>query len=495
MTTLNAPTIAPLTDVYDSQGALLAPTQDVKAKGASLFIEAKPADWLTVRSITAYRKDDSSTPIDFDATAQVDVDVPAFYNNRADFSQEIQFLIDKGPLNLLLGAYYLDAKSRTAFDVRLPGTVTALTFGNVLTNTTAIFADGTFDITDQLSISAGARYTWDDRDSNIVRNVYLGPSPLFGGTTAPIALQTNFRGKATFKKFTPRASISFKPTPDHNVYASYSKGFKGGGFDPRGVGTAAPDFNGNGVTGAGGDQADIYRFLAFQPESVNSYELGYKGQMFDRALTLAVAAFRADYTDIQIPGSVGAVVGGIPTFIGITTNAAKARIQGVEWESTLRARDAFTTGGNLSLNVAVGYLDAKFKRYIDSRGLDVSNRRKIQNTPKWTISETLAYSLPVGDGDLTASATAIVPLLLAAVRTAHAGPRSARLHAVRRQSGVRIRQGRPLLGRRAWPQSGQQALCRVGLQLPAAESRYGQFRPRQRDHSGLSARRWATLAS
>ena len=63
-------------------------------------------------------------------------------------------------------------------------------------------------------------------------------------------------------------------------------------------------------------------------------------------------------------------------------------------------------GGDLSLNVAVGYLDAKFKRYIDSRGIDVSSRRHIQNTPKWTVSETLTYSLPVGDGDLTASGTA-----------------------------------------------------------------------------------------
>jgi iron complex outermembrane receptor protein len=401
ITALNNPALTPLSDVYDSRGGLVSPKQDVKAKGAALYVEANPADWLTFRSITAYRKDDSATPIDFDVEAQVDVDVPAYYNNRQT-SQELQLLVDKGPLNLLLGAYYLDAKSRTAFDVRLPGTVTALTFGNVLTNTTAIFADGTFDVTPQLSISAGARYTWDTRNSTIVRNVYLGPSPLFGGTTAPIVQQTNFQGKADFKKFTPRASISFKPTPEHNIYASYAKGFKGGGFDPRGVATAAPDTNGNGVR----DYSEIYNFLAFRPENVNSYELGYKGQLFDRALTLAVAAFRADYKDIQIPGSVGAVVGGIPTFIGITTNAAKARIQGLEWESTLRARDAFTSGGDLSLTVAAGYLDAKFNRYIDSRGIDVANRRKIQNTPKWTVSETLAYSLPVGDGRLDLSGTA-----------------------------------------------------------------------------------------
>ena len=77
----------------------------------------------------------------------------------------------------------------------------------------------------------------------------------------------------------PRASVSFKPTPDHNLYASYAKGFKGGGFDPRGVATAAPDLNGNGVRG---DAADVYDFLSFDPETVDSYEVGYK--------TLALAA-------------------------------------------------------------------------------------------------------------------------------------------------------------------------------------------------------------
>ena len=313
-----------LADVFDSQGALASPKQDVKAWGVSLFGEVKPTDSLTFRSITAYRKDDSATPIDFDALPAVDVDVPAFYNNK-QFSQELQLLIDAGPFNGLIGAYYLNAKSRTVFDVRLPGTVTALTFGNVDTDTGAIFGDFTYDITDMLSLSAGGRYTWDKRTSQIQRNVYLGSSPFFGGTTAPIVRQTDFRGSANFKRFTPRASISFKPAPNHNLYASYSQGFKGGGFDPRGVGTAAPDLNGNGITGAGGDQQDIYNFLSFDPEKVTSYEAGYKASLFDRSLNIALAAFHSNYTDVQIPGSIGAIVGGVPTFIGITTNAGAGR--------------------------------------------------------------------------------------------------------------------------------------------------------------------------
>ena len=393
-----------LPNVYDSRGALVAPRQDVEAYGVSLFGEVQPTTTLTIRSITAYRKDDSATPIDFDALPAVDVDVPAFYNNE-QVSQELQLLIDTGRFNGLVGAYYLSAISRTVFDVRLPNTVTALTFGNVDTDTAALFGDFSYDLTDMLSVSVGGRYTWDRRTSQIQRNVYLGSSPFFGGTTSPIVRQTDFRGSADFKQFTPRASISFKPSRDHLLYASYAQGFKGGGFDPRGVGTAAPDFNGNGINGAGGDQADIYKFLSFAPEKVTSYEVGYKASLFDRALTIALSAFHADYSDVQVPGSVGQVVNGIQTFVGITTNAGKARIRGLEFEGNLVARDALRDGDKLGLAWAIGYIDAKYTQFIDARGINVANRRAFQNTPDWTISETLSYAMPVAGGMLNGSTT------------------------------------------------------------------------------------------
>ena len=394
-----------LADPYDSRGGLVSPKQEVTAWGVSLFGEVKPADWLTFRSITAYRKDDSASPIDFDALPAVDVDVPAFYNNK-QFSQEIQLLVESGGFNGLIGGYYLDAEARTVFDVRLPGTVTALTFGNVRTDTVAIFGDFTYKFNEMFSISAGGRYTWDDRRSQIQRNVYLGSSPFFGGTTAPIRQQTDFRGSASFSKFTPRASITFKPAPNHTIYASYSKGFKGGGFDPRGVGTAAPDLNGNGINGARGDQADIYNFLSFDPETVESYEVGYKASLLDRRVTVALAAFQANYTDVQIPGSVGVIVNNVQTFAGITTNAGKARIKGLEFEgNVIAARDFGTDGDSLNFSWSLGYIDAKFLRYIDSRGVDVAKKRRFQNTPDWTASGTLGYTTPLKDGSLSVSTT------------------------------------------------------------------------------------------
>ena len=388
-----------LANVFDSQGGLLDPKQDVESYGGSLFFELKPSDWLTFRSITGYRKDDSATPIDFDALAAVDLDVPAFYNNK-QFSQEAQWLINTGGFNGLVGLYYLDAQAHTVFDVRLPGGVTAQTYGDVDTNTTAIFGDFSYDFDPMFSVSVGGRYTWDQRTAVVLRRTYLGGgSPIFGGTGTLFVTTSDFRGDAKFARFTPRASVTFKPSDDHTIYASWSRGFKGGGFDPRGQTTACR-------TPAGGtcSPQQVYDFMAFDPETVDTYEIGWKATMFDRRLNWAAAIFDSEYTDVQVPGSIGTTVGGQQTFIGITTNAARARIRGVEFEGNAVLFKG--TGGSLTYSWSLGYLDAKYLSYIDSRGLNVANRRAIQNTPDWTASSTLTYNVPIGSGDLTISGTA-----------------------------------------------------------------------------------------
>ncbi len=399
-----------LDDVYDTRGGLIDPKQDVEAYGFSINATADLSDAFTLRSISAWRKDHSASPIDFDALPAVDLDVPAYYRNEQT-SQEFQLLYDDGGMfQGMIGAYYLSAKADTQFDVRLfttfPG-FTAFTQADVDTETFAIFSDVTLDFTDQLSLALGGRYTWDERKANILRQNYLGGgSPVFGGLGVPFgAPSTDFSGKATFKKFTPRASLSYKPTPDHNIYASFSQGFKGGGFDPRGVGVNAPDLNGDGIR----QDSEVADYLSFRPESVDSYEIGYKGNLFNGGLYVAVAAFHMDYNDVQIPGSQGCTVDGIATFCGVITNAGKAKIDGFELETNARlARDLAAMGDRLSFTGSLGYINARYKEYITNSAtgpVDVADQREIQNTPKWTGSATLAYETPVGDGDLSFSST------------------------------------------------------------------------------------------
>ena len=399
-----------LDDVYDTRGGLVDPKQDIEAYGLAMNISVDLSDSLTLRSISAWRKDSTYTPIDFDALPAVDVDVPGGYFNE-QISQEVQLLVDAGPLNGMIGAYYLDATADTLFDVRLFTTLnglTAFTNAAVDTETYAVFGDFTYDFSEQFSLSVGGRYTWDARTANILRQNYLGGgSPFFGGAGVPFgAASTNFNGKRSFKKFTPRVSVSFKPTPDHNIYASYSQGFKGGGFDPRGVGTNAPDLNGNGIRG---ENDEVAAFLSFRPESVDSYEVGYKGNLFDGGLTFALAGFYADYTDVQIPGSVACIVGGLPSFCGVTSNAGKATFKGVELEFNARLGESFATDGDrLNLLGAVGYIDAQFDEYITNIAnvpTDVAEFRDIQNTPAWTASATLAYMTPIGAGRLNLGTT------------------------------------------------------------------------------------------
>jgi iron complex outermembrane receptor protein len=424
-------TAAPvLDDEFDSRGALVDPTQKVKGGGITGFAEIGVSDWLKFRSITAYRKDTTHSPIDFDALPAVDVDVPAIYRNK-QFSQEVQAVVDRGPLAGVLGAYYLDANAFNVFDVRLYTTLpavlpgfTAATRGDVDTKTWAIFGDFTYDITQQLSLSAGLRYTSDKRHAQVFRqNLILGGSPELGGSgsfdqtgtpfpTPAASVTSNFDGKRKDTAWTPRASISFKPNDNHHFYASYSRGFKGGGFDPRGQSTQAPSQSAE----------DVFEFMAFDPEKVDSYELGWKASLLDRRLQLATAVFKADYKDVQVPGSAGCVVGGISTFCGITTNAGSATFKGVEFEGTARlAQDFAGPGSRLNLSGTLGYLDAKYNEFFtnvaafDENGnpdptspaqpIDVAEFRKIQNTPKWTWSGSIDLSAPVGEGLLSANAT------------------------------------------------------------------------------------------
>jgi len=412
-----------LDDVFDSRGGLVDPKQKVKGGGLALHGEVDLVDWLKFRTITAYRKDRSETPIDFDALPAVDLDVPAIYKNR-QFSQELQLVVERDALAGVVGAYYLNANAQNVFDVRLyttrptpvtlpngtilpalPG-LTASTEGDVDTKTWAVFGDFTYDITPQWAVSLGGRYTNDKRDARVLRQTRLfGGHPELGGSNGfgvgtVIATTSNFEGKRTDTAFSPRASVSFRPNKDHNIYLSYARGFKGGGFDPRGQSSQAPTQS----------PQDVFDFMAFDPETVDSLELGWKASLFNNRLQIATALFNADYKDVQVPGSAGCVVGGVATFCGITTNAGKARFRGFEFEGNARlAEDMAVAGDRLNLAAMLGYLDAEYREFITNipgQGpVDVADFRRIQNTPKWTASGSLDYSTPAWGGRVYANTT------------------------------------------------------------------------------------------
>ena len=392
-----------LGDVYDTTAGINVIDQSYEGGGASLVAQWDLNDRFTLKNIVAYREDETHSPIDFDGALLEDVDAPVVYEND-QLSEEFQVAYSGDRLNGIVGFFYLDANASNTFDVllgvtgdliSLPG-LNAQTFGDVNTETWSIYGDFTYDLTDKWAVSIGGRYTEDDRTGRVLRRTFIGGySPEFGGTAIPIATTSDFDGQASFDDFSPRISLSYKPDGNNNLYATYSQGFKGGGFDPRGQTTATPDFDQNGSITAD----EIFEFMKFDPEQVDSYEMGWKTSALDGRILSNLAVFYMDYQDVQVPGSAGVDTnndGVNDDFTGIVTNAGAATIKGIEWDGTgVISEDNAVAGDLLTVNWSVGYLDGKYDEFIDATGQDVADQRVIQNTPEWTASGMLAYSRPL----------------------------------------------------------------------------------------------------
>ena len=375
-----------LSNVYDSNAEMLTALghkQSVRQHGVAATVEWNVSPELTFKSITAQRQDKSWAPIDFDSLPVVDMEVPALYTNR-QFSQEFNLTYTGPKIQGVAGVYYIDANAYNKFDTILAGAVPTSTFtsGSIDTKAWAAYADGSYNLTDALQLSLGGRYTVDKREADIYRQIYLGNkgTPEMGNPGALLfRTDTDLRGlEREDKKFTPRIALSWKATPTQNVYASYSKGFKGGGFDPR-----------TNVVGTKISQAQAR--AGYKPETIGTYELGLKSSFNGGRITTNTALFYSDYKDVQIPGSVAIDTNGDgkdDSFAGITTNAGKAKIKGFEFEAVAHLTKEFSLSGMYS------YIDAKYNEYIVA-GVNVADQRHFQNTPRNSANLRATYEVPM----------------------------------------------------------------------------------------------------
>jgi iron complex outermembrane recepter protein len=363
---------APTSSVYDTRAGI-GDDNKVTTQGVSLTGEFGLSDSLTFKTISAYRDGRTDTLIDFDNTAGPVLDIPAFYDDR-QFTQELQLLFEGDRIQGVAGLYYLDARASGAFDTVLGlANLTILTSGTVKTKSYAAFADFSFDLTDQFKISGGLRYTHDDKTGTVFRQNYTGiRSPEFGNAAAlPGLIRTNYTNDRSFKKLTPRVSLSYQPSDALNFYASYGQGFKSGGFDMRGDAVFTPTT----VDG-------------YDSETIDSYELGLKSAWLDRKLFANVAVFKSTYKDQQVTIQAPSLAGGVVSFVD---NAGRGEIWGAELE--LRA----VPSPYFSMNAAFGYTNADYKEFLTFIGggttpVDVSDQRDFQNTPKFTASASATMS-------------------------------------------------------------------------------------------------------
>lgn len=405
-----------LNDVYDTRAGIDG-KNEAEQYGGSALIEYEVNDKITIKNILAYREDESFQQIDFDSLPVADVDVPVLYKND-QFSEEFQILYTDDAVSGVVGFYYLDATAFNEFDVilgqtgdliGLPG-LNANTLGDVETETWSIFGDFSIDLDaafgmdSNLELNIGGRYTEDTRNSTILRRTFIGGnSETFGGTATLIATTSDFNGEEKYTDFSPRVSLSWQPNDDQTLYLSYSEGFKGGSFDPRAQSTAAPDLNNDGTT----SDDEIFEFINFDPEEIKTYEGGVKSSWADGRVNTNLAVFYSDYTNVQVPGSIGVDTTGDginDSFSGITTNAGAADFFGVEFEgSAILAQDAGVAGDSVVADFALGWIDAEYDEFItavtdpvsgETSLQDVSDERVIQNTPEWSTNLRLSYNRP-----------------------------------------------------------------------------------------------------
>jgi iron complex outermembrane receptor protein len=369
----------------------------------------------TFTSITGWRSQRSRLPSTYTGQAPVAADgsVLSLFDatrddDRKTWQQEVRFASDLGgAFDFVAGGFH--QRDNADFCVNqllgfLDLTGGPLPFGAwndtpyLLCNaqkakSTAMFAEGTFKVNDKLSLTAGGRYTWERKTWRGRQQVFI---PQLGGGFDPSitisrpldASVYNYTAgvvtvRASDNEPTYRFSAAYKASDDTFLYATYSHGFKGGGFNDQ-------------IGGFGPFGADLAAFAtaaaATNPEKADSYEAGVKTQFLDNRARFNLTGFWVDYSDLQKQIVVPITVNGQPNQVTRFFNAASARVKGIEAEATLIPTDGLTLRGVL------GYQDAKYRKYETSipAGYDLSTA-PLDRAPKWQWSVDGTYSTPVSE--------------------------------------------------------------------------------------------------
>lgn len=389
-----------LSDPFTSLGT--GPSRsDLDLNGVAATVSWRASENLTVKSVTAYRdqkarfaNDSDHSPLDF---------VQSETQNKQDqLSQELQLngLAIDGRLNWIAGLFYFheEAADTTNFALGiglfdalegLPAALIPLVPGfpcpapfpapclgaagnpynvgvdlDILIDTAievtsyAAYGQGTFSLTDQFSVTAGLRYSYDEKDFAVstLRQV----SGVFAAA-----------GEASdsWDDLSPRLALEYRWTNDLMTYASIARGYKSGGFNGR---PTAP-------------QAAV---TVFNPETVLAYEVGVKLTGFEQRLRVSVAGFYMDYSDLQLT-SVAADPNGL--IISVVQNAGDAKMQGLEFELAARPTPDF------ELQLGIGYLDAEYTRLNASIDPSITIDKELPKAPELTLNIGGAYEWRLAD--------------------------------------------------------------------------------------------------
>lgn len=386
---LSAPFFGPCCEITDDPDVFAAPSpynhDDSDAYNLSLTATF-PIGTGELKSITAYRNVDALFGRGINSINPNFVG--DFHDERSrQFSQELQYSnsLWDDRVELIVGAYYFRERSLDHTNLFVtPGLATHPGFPAFLqmigipappfvfdlnldfdnrqtTKNYAAFGNITVNITDALSLDLGGRYTHEkkrfyQKATRTEVNMPLIPQ-------AP-----EYTLHDSWNSFTPKATLSYQITPTVLTYATYSKGYRSGGFNGR--------------------PTQFAEIGSYEPETLVSWEAGLKSTFLNGRARFNLAAYTNKYRNQQVL-VVGLASDGI-TIVASTDNSGRSHMRGFEMESSFQATDW------LSIDGALSYLDAGYDEYV-SNGVDRSNL-KLRNAPKWTGNAGINLKGEVSDG-------------------------------------------------------------------------------------------------
>jgi iron complex outermembrane receptor protein len=390
-------------DRQDSFSTNLKTSDEVKVEGHSLTLTYDVSDALQFKSITGYRTMDRDDVNDLDgsplslAEATLDIRYHAF-------SQELQAFGDTQRWNYVFGLYYSDDSGTTIngldfFGLFGPfGTLSDSVYGGGA-ETYAAYGQVDFKWTDQLTLTAGLRYTHEKKDFFRYLHQLAAPGAEItasgwrdngfvpietvlpeGVTPCTKVGRDAVCSDKSFSDTTPTFTVSYKFNDDLMAYGRYAEGYKSGGY--------------NGETNFISEVQTPYK-----PVKQKTYELGLKSQFWDGRAQVNVAAFQNDSEDLQLSVFLGS-----GSVASVVRNAASATVRGFEIEALFQPLPDWL------LRLSYGYLAPEFDEFIDNVGpggtpVNVADNRAFPHAPKNSLNVSLdALLFRTGIGALHALA-------------------------------------------------------------------------------------------
>ena len=363
-------------------------SSELDHSGVSLRASWQITPEWALRSISAFRDLDYDDYVDIDATDLEIGDV--FVGVRQNqLSQEFQAIYETDRLTFIGGLFYMAEDIGSHQEAYADDLVNGVVlFGNTLTSFTrtiddnlqtrsfAAFANATFAVTDRLNISGGLRYTEETKEYERSTSTFYS-APAFNATFG-------FNIEESWDDVSPMISADYELTDNMMIYVRGSRGFQSGGF--------------NGRANNPGEQAP------YDPQIATSYEAGLRSDWMEGRLRANVTVFHNIFEAFQarVSGTVTDPGTGLPSPELTVINAGELEMNGAELELNFNPFQA------LSLDAQIGYLDAQYNDFADTRFPGGS--RAFQTpafSPEWTARFGGAYTFDLGSaGDVVLGASA-----------------------------------------------------------------------------------------